>query len=355
MTTFEATKLVFGREIKAKLRDKAFLFSTVLFLFIIIASIVLPTVFDGGPTKVAATDSATVAALKQAGLEVREVADAAAAEQLVRDGDVEAAVVPGPRVLAMDEAPDEVVRALSTQPPVQLLNPDAVSPFLSFMVPTAIAMLTYITSLMFGMQIAQSVVEEKQTRIVEILVSSVPVRALLAGKVAAMTLLAFAQIGLLAGVALLGMTVTDTDPGIVDSVGPAIGWFVPFFVLGFIMLASIWAGVGALAARQEDLGSTSSSVQMVVLVPFFAVLFLRDNAVALKALSYFPLSAPMAMPIRIFEGGAAGWEPFAALGVLVVAAALLLVVGARVYQGSLLRTNTRTSFAAAWRTRSTVG
>ncbi|MEU4426221.1 ABC transporter permease [Actinoplanes sp. NPDC024001] len=354
MTTFAAARLVAGRELRAKLRDKAFLFSTVSFLVILIASIAIPAMLESGPTKVAVTDTASVAALEQAGLEVQQVADTAAAEQLVRDGDVEAAVVAGPTVIALEDAPGEVVDALSTAPPVQLLDAPPFNPALAIFVPLAIAMLCYITSLIFGLQIAQSVVEEKQTRIVEILVSSIPSRALLGGKVAAMTLLAFAQTALLALIALVGVTVTDLDAGLLDALRPAIGWFLPFFVLGFVMLATIWAGTGALAARQEDLGSTSGTVQMIVLIPFFAVLFLRDNAAALQFLSYFPFSSPMAMPIRIFQGDAAGWEPYAALVVLALTAALLLAVGARIYEGSLLRTNTRTSFATAWRTRSTV-
>ena len=354
MTTFAAARLVFAREIRAKLRDKAFLFSTVSFLLILIGSIAVPALLESGPTKVAVTDSASAEALRQAGMEVQQVADTATAEQLVRDGDVEAAVVAGPQVIAMDDAPGDVVDALSTSPPVQLLDAPPFNPALAIFVPLVIAMLCYLTSLIFGLQIAQSVVEEKQTRIVEILVASIPTRALLGGKVAAMTVLAFAQIALLTLIAVVGTTVTDVDSGLLNALRPALGWFLPFFVLGFIMLATIWAGTGALAARQEDLGSTSGTVQMIVLIPFFAVLFLRDNAAALQVLSYFPFSSPMAMPIRIFQGDAAGWEPFVALAILALTAALLLAVGARIYEGSLLRTNTRTSFATAWRTRSTV-
>ena len=94
---------------------------------------------------------------------------------------------------------------------------------------------------------------------------------------------------------------------------------------------------------------------MAVMLPFFAVIFLTDNAPAMTFLSYFPLSAPIAMPIRQFNGDAAGWEPFASLALLAVSALVFLAAGARIYEGSLLRTNGRTSFATAWRTRSTIG
>ena len=356
MTTVAAARLVAAREIKVKLRDKTFLFSTAFFLLIAVASTVLPALLDGGPSSVAvAGGSASTAGLQRAGLEVRTVASDADAERLVRDGDVDAAVVAGPRVLALDEIPSEVVDALSTAPPVQLLDPAPGNPFVQFIVPFALAFIFFITSFTFGLLIAQSVTEEKQTRIVEILVASVPVRALLAGKVAAMTLLAFAQIALIALVTFVGMRLADVETGVVNLIGPAIGWFLPFFVLGFIMLAALWAGVGALAARQEDLAGTSSPLQMAVMLPFFATIFLSDNAAAMKVLSYIPLSAPVAMPIRLFNDEAAAWEPVVSLIILAVTAVALLAVGARVYEGSLLRTNGRTSFATAWRSRTVVG
>lgn len=352
MNAFAAARLVAAREIKVKLRDRTFLFSTLFFLLVAIASTVLPAVLDGGSTKVATADAAVATALGQAGFEVTTTADDTEAERLVRADEVEAAVVSGPRVLAMDEAPSDVVTALSVAPPVRLLDPEAVDPFLKFVVPFALAFLFFITSFTFGLQIAQSVTEEKQTRIVEILVASVPTRALLAGKVAAMTLLAFGQIALVAVVTFIGMRVADIDTSVVSRVGPAIGWFLVFFVIGFVMLATLWAGVGALAARQEDISGASSPLQMAVMLPFFAVIFLGDNDVAMRILSYVPFSAPIAMPVRVFNGDTAGWEPVVALVVLIASALVFLMAGARIYEGSLLRTNGRTSIATAWRARS---
>jgi ABC-2 type transport system permease protein len=355
VTTVEAAKIVAAREIRIKLRDKTFLISTAFFLLIAIASTVLPSLLGGGPTKVATADRAAVTALQQAGLEVRTVADDAEAERLVRDGDVDGAVVAGPTVLGLEDTPGDIVDALSTAPPVKLLDPDATDPFVAFVVPFALAFIFFMTSFTFGLQIAMSVTEEKQTRIVEILVASVPVRALLAGKVAAMTLLAFGQIALIAVVAFAGMQIAGVDADIISQVGPTIAWFLPFFLIGFVMLATLWAGVGALAARQEDLNGASAPLQLAVMGPFFAVLFLQENATAMTVLSYIPFSAPIAMPVRLFTGDAAGWEPLVSLAVLAVSTVVFLGVGARLYEGSLLRTNGRTSFATAWRSRSTVG
>ncbi|GAB2941077.1 hypothetical protein GCM10027280_31920 [Micromonospora polyrhachis] len=350
MNIFAATRLVAAREIRVKLRDKTFLFSTIFFLFFAAAGTILPSLMSGGPSTVAVTQS-MAGSLTGTDLELRTVADDQAAEQLVRDGQVDAAVVAGPKVLAMNEAPNDVVAALSSKPPVQLLNPDAVDPMVGFLVAFAFAFVFFFTSLTFGIQIAQSVTEEKQTRIVEILVASVPVRALLAGKVLACGLLAFGQVGLTAVMAMVGMRVADSDGGLMTLLSPAIGWFIPFFVAGFVMLAALWAAVGALVNRQEDISGASTPVQLLVMLPFFGVIFLKDNPLAMTILSYVPFSAPTAMPVRLFTEDAAAWEPVLSLVILVVTGVVLLMAGARLYEGSLLRTNGRTTLATAWRDR----
>lgn len=353
MNTMQATRLVAAREIRVKLRDRTFLISTLFFLLIAAAATILPPLLSGGPSTVAVTEQAA-GPLRAAGLEVRTVPDDRAAEQAVRDGDVDAAVVSGPKVLAMDEAPDDVVSALSTQPPVELLDPDAVDPVVAFLVPFAFAFVFFVTSQTFGVQIAQSIIEEKQTRIVEILVAAVPVRALLAGKMLAGTLLAVGQIALVALVAVAGMAFGDGG-GLLSLLAPAIGWFLPFFLLGFVLIAAMWAAAGALVNRLEDIGGVSMPVQLAVMLPFFAVIFLNDNTTAMRVLSYLPFSAPTAMPLRLFTGDAAGWEPVVSLVLLLATAAAFLLAGARVYEGALLRTNGRTSIRTAWRTRETLG
>ncbi|MGW3807726.1 ABC transporter permease [Micromonospora sp. NPDC005113] len=353
MNVTQATRLVAEREIRVKLRDRTFLFGTLFFLLIAAAGTILPPLLSGGPESVAVTQEAA-GPLRDAGLEVRVVADDRAAEQAVRDGDVDAAVVSGPKVLAMDEAPNDVVRALSSAPPVQLLDPDAVDPVVAFLVPFVFAFVFFLTSQTFGLQIAQSVTEEKQTRIVEILVAAVPVRALLAGKVIAGGILALGQIVLIAIVAVAGMQIGDSGD-LLTLLAPAIGWFVPFFLLGFVLLAAMWAAAGALVNRQEDIAAASTPVQLAVMLPFFAVIFLNDNATAMRLLSYLPFSSPTAMPLRLFTGDAAVWEPFVSLAILLATAVAFVVAGARIYEGSLLRTNGRTSLRAAWRERETIG
>lgn len=352
MNTITAAKLVAARELRVKLHDKTFVFSMLSLLFFAVAAGVLPALLNGGPVTVATADT-TVAATLAHNKEFKplKVADDAAAEQKVRDGAAAAAVIAGPEVLAMRETPKDLVQALSVSPHTRLLDPNAVSQTLAFLVPYAIAFVFFSTNLLFGMQIAQSVTEEKQSHIVEILVASVPVRALLAGKVAAMTLLSLCQITLLGIVALTGARFAGVDTGALHLLEPAIGWFLPFYAIGFVMLATLWAAVGALAGQQQDLQGTSLPVQLTVMAPFILVIALRSHVAAIRFMAYFPLSAPVAMPVRLFGGHAAWWEPVAALLILAATAALMLLLGSRLYEGSLLRTNGRTSWATAWKSR----
>lgn len=90
---------------------------------------------------------------------------------------------------------------------------------------------------------------------------------------------------------------------------------------------------------------------MAVLLPFFAVTFFSDNPPLMAWLSYLPFSLPTAMPVRLFHGDAATWEPFVALAILVAATVACVLLGARLYDGSLLRTRGRTPLRTAWRER----
>jgi ABC-2 type transport system permease protein len=190
-------------------------------------------------------------------------------------------------------------------------------------------------------------VVEKQTRIVEILVSTVPVRALLAGKIAAHSLLVFAQVGVLAFMTPFALRAGDAGP-LLGMVQPALGWFVPFFVLGFVLLASMWAVAGSLVSRMEDLGTSSTLVTLLIMVPYMGVTFLNENERAMMIMSYVPLSAAVAMPVRLFAHDPYWWEPFASMAILGATVVVFLLVATRLYTGSVLQTGGRVRLRRAW-------
>lgn len=345
-STLQSTLLVARREVVVRLRSKAFLISTGILLLAVLASIVLGSVLSATAAApgLAVQRSVSNALPELEGYDVTLVDDAAEAEQLVRDEEVEAAVVAGSgsgsdlpyTVVALDAEPGQVVQSLSDAPDVRILEPADQNAFIVYLVALAFGLVFFMSALTFGGIISQSVVEEKQTRIVEILMSTIPVRALLAGKVLGNSLLAFAQIAIIGLLAGIGLAVTG-QIALLGAVGASILWFVVFFTIGFVLLAALYAAGSSLVSRQEDVASVTTPVTMLVMIPYFLVIFFNDNDLVLAIMSYVPFSAPVGMPMRVFLGTAQWWEPILSLVVLVASTAVVLAIGSRIYRNSLLR------------------
>jgi len=352
-SSIQAVRLVSAREIQARLRSKAFVVSAAILLVMVVASIVV-----GGLVGKASSDDTTPVAVvdgvslpSTGGLDVTRVDDRAAAEQLVRSGDVDAAIVPesGPLgfgVVGLDQAPTDVVQALAVSPRVELLDPDALPPGLVSLVGIVFGVVFFAAAVTFGQSIAQSVVEEKSTRVVEILMAAIPARALLAGKVLGNSVMALGQIVAIAIAAAVTLAVTGQD-NLFTLLGPSMLWFVLFFAIGFVLLAAMFAASAALVSRQEDVGSVTTPVMMLVMIPYFLIVLAADNPTVLGIMSYVPFSAPIGMPMRIFLGTAEWWEPIVSLLVVIASAALVVVIGARVYENALLRTGGRVKLTEA--------
>ncbi|GAA3921928.1 ABC transporter permease [Microbacterium invictum] len=347
--------LVTEREVASKLRSKAFLISTAITFAIFLVGIVWAGFAAQSPerTPVAVT-SQTVSAV--AGLddlvEVTEVASADEARDLVADGEVDAALVPGGAepfgftLIGDDSVPSSLVSALSVSPEVELLNPGATDDFLRYIVSFGFGIIFFMAALSFGATIAQSVVEEKQTRVVELLISAIPVRALLAGKVIGNTILAMGQVVGIGVIAIVGLTVTGQGE-LLTGLGAPLVWFAIFFLFGFILLASLFAAAAAMVSRQEDIGSTTTPLMFLVMAPYFLVIFFNDNPLVLTIMSYVPFSAPVGMPVRVFLGEAQWWEPILSLLILLATCVVAILVGAKIYQNSLLRMGARVKLSEA--------
>ena len=373
--------LIAEREISTKLRDKTFIGSTLVMLFIVMVAVILPAILAGrgGADKIAVIDDAGAKVVQQAsttqggdGYEVVRVADRRAAEQQVTDGDVKAALLPGPDgyvVLGKDRVDAGIESALreaaaavgmeanaakagltpeqlhsGTKVDVQLLKPGPLPDLVSQFVNIGLALVFYMTALGFGMLIAQSVVQEKESRVVEILAAAVPIRSLLWGKVLGNTVLALSQIVVIAAASLIGLLATD-QADILEVVAPVAGWFVVFFVLGFVALAGLWAVAGSLATRQEDLGSTTLPGQMILMIPFFFSVFAGSSAKTVA--SFVPIASSMSMPGRMLTEDVPIWQPLVAIALLLGATVLIVRLGARLYERTLLQTGRRLGYREA--------
>ena len=347
--------MVAEREVVTQIRTKSFIISTAVLLGAVLVSIVAGALLSGqdDATRVAVVGSAAEAVEDAEGLEAVEADDEAAARRLVSDGEVTAAVVPddavlGYRVLALDESPLDVVTALSVAPEVELLEPSGTDEGLRYLVSFGFGLVFLMSAAGFGATIAQSTVQEKQSRVVELLLAAVPSRALLAGKILGNSLLAFAQTAAIAAMAVLGLLVTGQDD-VLAMLGTPLLWFVGFFLVGFVLLAAMYAASASLVSRFEDVNTVLTPAMMITMIPYFGVIFFNDNEAVLTALSYVPFSAPVAMPMRLFLGTASWWEPLMALVILLATTAVVIAIGAKIYERSLLRTGPRVRLREALR------
>lgn len=347
--------LVAEREIGSKLRSKTFLISTGILLVLALAGIIFGGIASKSTeiTPIAATAETTAAASAIPNVEVTTVTDRTAAEDLVRDNEVDAAVLPGDgpsgyTIIALDDTPGVVVSALSIVPEVVILEPATTNALLRSLIAIAFGLVFMMAAATFGGTIAQSVVEEKQTRVVEVLLSAIPARTLLAGKVIGNTVLAMGQILALAAVATIGLIVTGQRE-VLTMLGGPIVWFAVFFLFGFILLAAMFAAAASMVSRQEDIGSTTTPITMLIMAPYILVIVFNDNPLVLTIMSYVPFSAPVGMPMRLFVGEAQWWEPLLSLVILLASCVVAIVIGAKIYQNSLLRMGSRVKLTQALR------
>ena len=380
-----AWTLVARREVATRLTDRAFLLGTLLTVAIIVALLAVQAVladrvkdYDVVATPAGAAMADAVAG--RAGdiddkvrVSVVEVADDVAARTALTDDEADAWLAPdddGWVLTGKTEVPRDLESVTSTvvrdttltenaaaagtsvatltagsELTSDVLEGDAEQRDFAQGVAFALAFLFYVSSLVFGYTLAGSVVEEKQSRIVEIISTKIPVRHLLAGKVLGNTALAVAQMGLYAAIGLVGLSFTSFG-ALLPTVSGALGWFLAFFLVGFLLIACLWAVTGALASRTEDVQSTSTPLTMLLVAIFFGSAFLSGTPQTV--LSYVPPASAVLMPQRILEGSAQWWEPVVALVILLAAAGAVVLVAERLYRRSLLQTQGQLSVRQAW-------
>lgn len=381
--------LVAVREVRERGRSRAFLIALVLMLVTVAGAIALPALLDSGAdTKevgLTGTVPAELAAAIQAqgdavGITIRiqHFDTVAAGEEAVRDGGVDVLVVDarsmewqGPadeqlqtvvtgaiqvltireRAAAAGITPDQLAAVVA---PVHVNNVelgqvagrspgDETAAFVMTLV-LFFAISTY------GAMVMSGVVEEKSSRTVEVLLARTPSRNLLAGKIVGIGLLGLAQITAVAMVALVVETMVDTvDLAAVS--GSVIAWAVVWFVLGYALYATMFGTLGSLASRTEDASAASGPVTVILVLGFlvsFATIGSADTTWA-RLVSWFPLTAPIAMPNRIAMGAATWWDPLVAVVLTLAAIVGLVVFGGRVYTRAILHTGPTLTLGQAWR------
>jgi ABC-2 type transport system permease protein len=375
LSVWRASALVARREIGERARRRSFQASTALTL-LVVAGVALAAglVGDGdeefrvgahGPEAVAVAEAARAAG-PALGLrvEVERFAGSAEARAAARDERVDASLVGG-AIVSRASPPDELEQALQAAarqvraaaflrseglsaaearralapPPLDVRRLDASDDRDERQgVAWAASLLLYVQLIIFGVAVASGVVEEKASRVVEVLLAAIPPRALLAGKVVGIGLLGLAQLALAVLVGL-GVAAASGAIGLDADYAGILAVVLVWFLLGYALWSLVYAIAGVMVSRQEDL-NTSSNPPTMVLVACYLVAFAAfddpDSTLAVTA-SLVPLSSPIVMPVRVAVGDASALEIAASLALLAGAIALLVPLGARIYERAVLR------------------
>lgn len=397
MSIAKQIALVAGREVRTRLFAKATVISTSILVVAIVAAIIVASILtsrddsDATQVSVEAETAELAPALETAALQVGldleiQQMNSADGTQAVLDGEHAAHLSGEPTapVVSIDGTPDptlmsvittaaqqtalgQVVEALggdptdvdqqlaTAVPSVQFLDDDgdAFDP-LAFIVAIATTSLLLFALLQIGSLIAMGVVEEKVSRVVEILLATIRPGVLMAGKSIGIGLVGLTQVALFGIAAAATAWATGLLDGFDLDLGSALGWLFVWFFLGFALYAVIFGGLAALVSRQEDIGSVTTPMVFLMMAPFYLGIFLVPNnpdGTLVKVLSQVPFFAPFIMPVRQAFGGTSAGEVALSIGLCLVFIPLLTWIGGRVYSRAVLSTGGRMKLGEALRGR----
>jgi ABC-2 type transport system permease protein len=382
--------LVARREWNQRVRSPAFRISTLLSAAIVVAIILVPQAYGGGviPTRtvglVGASSSQLPDILRAAGrqlhvtVDARVFTDEAAGQDALRSGDVDVLLV-DQRTLLWKAEPDDTLRAVVTtavgaverqqtiddlgltpgEAQQLLQQPELASsslePFTkerSARIALAIIGLALLFTAIsvYGSFLLVGVVEEKSSRVVEVVLSRVRTTELLAGKIAGIGLVGLAQFTAVAVAGLAALAISkgsetpQTTPG-------TIGWIVFWFVLGYGFYAVLYATAGSLVSRQEEAQSMTFPIAGIMLVGYFFAFGAAQSPHGVGALigSFIPATAPMVMTVRMANGGVPWWEIALSVALMVATIYGMVRLAGRIYAGAVLRIGRRVKLKEAWR------
>ncbi len=384
--------LIAERELMTRLRQRSFLITTALLVAAVVAGIVVANALSGSGTSdvtLGATDDTTVAVLQEATAAAGISADVSTVggddvETSLRDGGFDAVVENRPdgtlavhvlesldaqlqpvldgiarqqalaaEVTALGGDPAQVATALAdAHAEVVALDPPEERDLTQVFAGYFVGILMYMALIIGGQIVAQGVVEEKTSRVVELLLSTVRPSQLMAGKVLGIGLLGLGQVALTVGAA----AATAAATGLLDTstlqIGGTFVWALVWFLVGFATFALVLAALAALVSRQEEVGSVITPAIMFMVLPYILGVSVLpwdpDNQLA-TTLSYVPGFAPFLMPMRAALGVAPAWQQLLALVLSLAVIPALVWLAGKIYSNAVLRTGARIKLREALR------
>jgi ABC-2 type transport system permease protein len=381
--------LVARRELLERARSAMFVASLVITSLVIAAAILVPSLIEGRPLVVGLVDAPSPAleqmlVAESAGvgltLTTATYPTVAEGEAALAAGDV-AVLVVAVREVVWKAGPtqplDTVVSAalfriavgsraarlqldpgaaasLLEPPQLRVRSLEPVEPDLEGrqLVAVAAVVLLFMAIAMFATFVLTGVVEEKSSRVIEVLLARIPPRHLLGGKILGIGLLGFAQVVLMVTVAVAALRISGAGGLELPPLQAGLVFLlVLWFVLGYAFYSTAYGALGALASRTED-AQTATGPLTVVMVAAYLFVFTTiagGPPWVARLATLLPLTAPMAVPMRAAVGDLVWWE--GALAVVLMTAAIygMVRVAGRLYTGAVLRIGGKVRVRDAWR------
>jgi ABC-2 type transport system permease protein len=381
------TVLVARREVRMRLRSRVFVGGTIVMTVLVVVGIVAASLlagrttpvrvgFSGGSEALEPTFTASAAALG-ANVTVSDVTDVAAGEAQVTAGTLDVLVT------GSSTAPTAVVKAtvpaavdtalyLSTLearltaagvPPaviapamagakahVQALQSKSPKDTSNLVASMALGIVLWIALGIYGSQVAQGVVEEKATRIMEILLATIRPSRLLAGKVIGIGLVGLLQLTIVGVAALVAVHLTDVAAIPALGVASILGDLL-WFLLGFLFYATAYAAVASLVSRQEEVQGAVAPISIFQITGYLLMYVTLANPTSPLAIvcSMLPPFAPILMAVRMASSAVPPWQVGLAIALLVASIGGLTWLAGRMYSNAALHLGTRVRFMAAFR------
>ena len=377
--------LVARREVRMRLRSRVFVGGTIVMTVLVVVGIVAASLlagrttpvrigFSGGSQALERSFTATAAALG-ANVTVSDIADITAGEAQVTAGTLDVLVIgsaTAPTAVAKAAIPSNVESALSLAAeaarlsdaglspaavtsamalvPVRLLQPPNPRNTESVFASLALGILLWIALGQYGNMVAQGVVEEKATRIMEILLATIRPSRLLAGKVIGIGLVGLLQLTIVGAAALFAVQVTSVAAIPALGVASILGDIL-WFLLGFLLYATAYSAVASLVSRQEEVQSAVAPISILQIAGYLLMYVTLANPTSPLVIvcSMLPPFAPILMAVRIAASDVPSWQVGLAVAFIVASIGGLTWLAGRMYSNAALHLGTRVRFMDAFR------
>lgn len=222
--------------------------------------------------------------------------------------------------------------------------------FQEMIVPGVFLILFYIMIATFGSQMLNSTTEEKENRVIEMILTTIETRALIIGKIFSLIVLGFLQMLIVLTPVIIGylllhdkLSLPSLDLSHLVFNWPRIGIGFVLFAVSFIMFTGLLVAIGAAAPTAKEAGSFFGVVMMLIFGPLYAVtLFVSSpESGIVQFLSYFPFTAPIPLMLRNAVGNLEYWQAGIALVILIATATIVMWLGIRAFRYGALEYSRR--------------